>query len=81
MLGIGEKQLAEATNVRYIKGTDNAAEHSIEEVDAGRCQLAAFLNPTKMRQIQMVTDAHETMPQKATFFYPKVFTGLTINKL
>jgi len=81
MLGIGEKQLAEATNVRYVKDTGNAVECSIEEVDAGRCQLAAFMNPTKMRQIQMVTDARETMPQKSTFFYPKVFTGLTINKL
>jgi len=81
ILGIGEKQLAEATNVRYIKDTGNAVEQSIEEVDTGRCQVVAFLNPTKMQQIQMVTDAGERMPQKSTFFYPKIYTGLTINKL
>jgi uncharacterized protein (DUF1015 family) len=34
-----------------------------------------------MQQLKMVTDAGEKMPQKSTFFYPKVYTGLTINKL
>jgi len=29
----------------------------------------------------MVTDAGERMPQKSTYFYPKIYTGLTINKL
>jgi uncharacterized protein (DUF1015 family) len=28
-----------------------------------------------------VADAHETMPQKSTFFYPKVLTGLCIHTL
>jgi uncharacterized protein (DUF1015 family) len=28
-----------------------------------------------------VTDAGERMPQKSTYFYPKMFTGVTINKL
>ena len=81
LLGIGEQQLAEGSNVEYIKGIGNAVEGSIQEVEAGRKQLMFFLNPTKMQQIQMVTAAGERMPQKSTFFYPKMYTGLTINKL
>jgi len=29
----------------------------------------------------MVADHGERMPQKSTYFFPKVYTGLTINKL
>jgi uncharacterized protein (DUF1015 family) len=34
-----------------------------------------------MRQVHEVTAAGEKMPQKSTFFFPKMHTGLTINKL
>jgi len=81
LLNIGEKQLAEGSNVEYIKSIGNAVERSIEEVDIGRKQLVFFLNPTRMQQVQMVTAAGERMPQKSTFFYPKMYTGLTISKL
>jgi uncharacterized protein (DUF1015 family) len=39
------------------------------------------MNPVKMQQLKLVTDAGERMPQKSTYFYPKIFTGLTIQKL
>ncbi|MGB2808306.1 MAG: DUF1015 domain-containing protein [Sedimentisphaerales bacterium] len=81
LLGIGEKELASGGNVEYIKDTGSAVDESIAEVDAGRKQVAFFVKPPKMQQLKMVTDAGEKMPQKSTFFYPKVHTGLTINKL
>ena len=49
-------------------------------LDEGAKQAALFMNPTKMKQIEMVTATGERMPQKSTFFYPKVYTGLVINK-
>jgi uncharacterized protein (DUF1015 family) len=39
------------------------------------------MNPPKIEQIQKVADAGEKMPQKSTYFYPKMYTGLTVNKL
>ena len=39
------------------------------------------MNPIKMSQLIGVTDAGERMPQKSTYFYPKMYAGLTINKL
>jgi len=81
MLGIGENQLASGDNIEYIKDTDNAIDESIAKVDRGQKQAAFFMNPVKMQQLKMVTAAGEKMPQKSTFFYPKMYTGLTIYKL
>ncbi len=53
----------------------------IERVDARRKQIAFFTNPVKMRHLVAVADAGERMPHKSTYFYPKMFTGLTIQKL
>jgi uncharacterized protein (DUF1015 family) len=81
LLGIGEKQLADGTRLEYIKDTDKAIDESIAKVDAGQKQVAFFMNPVKMEQLKMVTAVGEKMPQKSTYFYPKIYTGLTINKL
>jgi uncharacterized protein (DUF1015 family) len=81
LLGIGEKELTEGSNVEYAKDTSDAIDGSIRIVDNGEKQAAFFMNPPKIEQIQMVTDQGERMPQKSTYFYPKVYTGLTIDKL
>jgi len=81
LLGIDQERLAEGENLQYVKGTPNAITDSIAQVDAGQKQAAFFMNPVKMQQLKMVTEAGERMPQKSTYFYPKVYTGLTINKL
>lgn len=81
LLDIDEKKLASGSNVEYIKDADDAIDESITKVDAGKKQAAFFLNPIKMQQLKMVTEAGERMPQKSTYFFPKMHTGLTINKL
>lgn len=50
-------------------------------VDEGRYQVAFFLNPTKIEQVKKIADQREKMPQKSTYFYPKLLSGLVINKL
>lgn len=80
-LGIGEKQLASESNIEYIKDVGNAIDDSIASVDGEKNQVVFFMNPTRIEQVQQVAAAGEKMPQKSTFFYPKIFTGLTINKL
>ena len=81
LLGIDKDKLARNENLQYVKDTPNAIEDSIAQIDAGRKQAAFFMNAVKMQQLMAVTDAGERMPQKSTYFYPKVFTGLTIHKL
>ena len=84
-LGIDREKLASGTIgggsfVEYIKGIGDAVDASIEKVDRG-AQAVFFMNPTKVREVETVAGNFETMPQKSTFFYPKVYTGFTINKL
>jgi uncharacterized protein (DUF1015 family) len=81
LLGIDQEKLAEGENLQYVKDTPNAIADSIAQVDSGQKQVAFFMNPVKLQQLKMVTEAGERMPQKSTYFYPKVYTGLTINKL
>jgi len=79
-LGIDEKTQAQGGNIEYVKDTGEGIVDCVSQVDKGAKQAAFFVNPTKMKQIEQVTAAGERMPQKSTFFYPKVFTGLVINK-
>ncbi|MHC4457410.1 MAG: DUF1015 domain-containing protein [Planctomycetota bacterium] len=80
-LGINEEKLAAGGYIEYIKDTDNAFEQSIRRVDSGEEQIVFFMNPVKIQQVKSVTALGEMMPQKSTYFYPKMYTGLTINKL
>jgi uncharacterized protein (DUF1015 family) len=43
--------------------------------------LAFFLNPVKLSQLKEIAMLGEKMPQKSTFFYPKLITGLLFNDL
>ena len=78
-LGIDDNALAAKTNLEYVKDTPDAVDDCIAKVDSNKIQAAFFTNPEKMDQIRMVSDANEKMPQKSTYFFPKVYTGLTVN--
>jgi uncharacterized protein (DUF1015 family) len=50
-------------------------------VRSGDASLAFTCNPTSTAEIIAVSDAGEVMPQKSTYFYPKVPTGLVLSPL
>ena len=43
--------------------------------------MVFFLNPTRVEEVIQVAGNGEKMPQKSTFFYPKLITGLVVNPL
>ena len=47
----------------------------------GFAQLAIIVRPTPMNAVRDVSHANELMPQKSTFFFPKLATGLFVNPL
>jgi uncharacterized protein (DUF1015 family) len=57
----------------------NAAEF-IESVDKHPTHIAFLLNPVKAQAIISLALNNEKMPPKTTYFYPKVLSGLLINK-
>jgi uncharacterized protein (DUF1015 family) len=81
ILGIGDEALAGESNIEYIKDIGEAVDEAIGKVDEKQKQVLFFMNPTRVEQVRAVAAENEKMPQKSTFFYPKIFSGLTINKL
>ena len=77
LMGIDAENMAKQINLTYVKQIDNA----VKSVDNGTADCAFILNPTKISEICDVSSAGEKMPQKSTYFYPKLITGLVINKL
>jgi len=57
------------------------ADMFVREVDKNPALIAFFLNPVKFEQIASLALKGERMPSKSTYFYPKVLSGLVINKL
>ncbi|MBN1539415.1 MAG: DUF1015 domain-containing protein [Candidatus Thermoplasmatota archaeon] len=85
MLGIDKEKLLHGTMtgggyVVYIKGIGDAVDESIKQVNEG-AQAVFFMNPTRIDEVEAVSKNFECMPQKSTFFHPKVWTGFTIYKL
>lgn len=76
ILGIPEKD-QDLNRIRIIKNRGRA----IDLVRGGEFQMAFLLNPPKVEEVQEVASEGEVMPQKSTFFYPKLPTGLVINKI
>jgi uncharacterized protein (DUF1015 family) len=58
-----------------------AAMEAAKEVRAGRGTVALYLNPLRAEDVFRVTAAGQTLPQKSTFFYPKLPTGLLFRSL
>ena len=69
--------MANGVNLSYTRSKDEA----IAAVRSGEIQAAFLLNPTKIREIRDVAAAGEKMPQKSTYFYPKLITGLVMNRM
>ena len=81
VLSIDEQRFARSENVEFVKDSPNLIDDSISLIDAGQSQVLFLMNPVKMEQMKKVTAAGERMPQKSTYFYPKMYTGLVIQKL
>ena len=77
VLGISEKD-QEMVKVEFVKGN----EETLKQVkDNPECQFGFFLKPPLMREVFLTARNDELMPQKSTFFYPKVYSGLVIYKM
>ncbi len=75
LLGIDRAAQEAKTNIDYIKDTKKA----IERCNANDGQACFLMNATPVSQVVAVSDAGEVMPQKSTFFYPKIASGMVFN--
>lgn len=77
VLGIGAQQLSAQSNVSYTRDVPGAS----ESVDRGESQMAFLMNATRIEEVRAVAAAGDKMPQKSTFFYPKLLTGMVMRVL
>ncbi|MDP3143713.1 MAG: DUF1015 domain-containing protein [Candidatus Omnitrophota bacterium] len=59
----------------------NGIDEAMRIVDDGQADVAFLLNSIKVSQLRDIAVAGERMPPKTTYFYPKVLSGLVVNKL
>jgi uncharacterized protein (DUF1015 family) len=51
-------------------------DEAVRAVDAGEAEVAVLMRPTRIEDVFAVAQRGETMPQKSTYFYPKLVSGL-----
>jgi uncharacterized protein (DUF1015 family) len=74
VLGIDRAAQEAKTHLDYVKDTQQA----LDRIAAGDGQVCFIMNPTPVAHVRAVADAGEVMPQKSTFFYPKIASGIVL---
>jgi uncharacterized protein (DUF1015 family) len=78
-LGVTPDDIRAGDRVTYTRDAEAAVNAARAGTDGA--SLAALLNPTPPEAMRDVAQAGDRMPQKSTYFYPKLMTGLVINPL
>jgi uncharacterized protein (DUF1015 family) len=83
LLGLDHVRIVNEKLMTYFSDPDEAIDVAVKKsiADDTVTPLLFLLNPTKVRQVIDVADQGEIMPHKSTYFYPKIMTGLLLNKL
>lgn len=74
------KDLRSDKRIDFVGGLRGLGELK-RRVDSGEMKMALALYPVSMRQIMDIADSGNIMPPKATWFEPKLRSGLVIHKL
>jgi len=75
ILGINDDNLED--HVRYTRVDEDA----IRFIAEGKYDLSFLMNPTKIEELKKIAEAGEHMPQKSTYFLPKMLSGLVMYKM
>lgn len=76
-LGIDAEKLRNQAHIIYTRDASEA----FGLVDSGERQVAFLVNHIPVKAVLDIASAGEKMPQKATYFYPKLLSGLALRKL
>lgn len=77
VLGLAPEKQVSGETIRYSQD-EHAVLQALEKEDF---QAAFILNPPRADEVLAIANRGETMPQKSTYFYPKLPSGLIVNKI
>jgi uncharacterized protein (DUF1015 family) len=76
-LGIPGKEQRQSENIEFDRSFSDCLKKLIQE----EAQLAIIVNGVSMEEIKKVCQSGYTMPQKSTYFYPKVIAGFLFSSI
>ena len=71
--------MPEIPNDQFIYTHDET--ETIDAVNSGKAKIAILLPPPSVDDVLSISRAALTMPQKSTYFYPKVPSGIAYNPI
>lgn len=77
ILGMAPEQQESGDTVRYFDDEETI----LQTLEKEEFQAAFLLNAPKAEEVLAIAAAGEKLPQKSTYFYPKLSSGLIVNKL
>ncbi|MGH7793621.1 MAG: DUF1015 domain-containing protein [Candidatus Binatia bacterium] len=77
ILGMAPEQQESGDTIRYFQDEETI----LQTLEKEEFQAAFLLNAPKAEELLAVVAAGEKMPQKSTYFYPKLNSGLIVNKI
>ena len=77
MLGITPEAMRSQANLVYEEDDRKV----FDAVENGDIQVGFIVKPTTVQQVRDISQTGEVMPQKSTYFYPKIMTGLVMHRL
>jgi uncharacterized protein (DUF1015 family) len=75
-----DPELVERLGPKDVTYTPSASE-AVAAVDRGEAEAAFLLRPTRIEDVWEVAGRGDVMPQKSTFFYPKLTSGLLFHPI
>ncbi|MGN1125772.1 MAG: DUF1015 domain-containing protein [Candidatus Gastranaerophilaceae bacterium] len=76
-LGFTQEEQMAQDGILYIKQESEA----FDMIDTGKAEASFIMAYPKIQDIKRISEAGERMPQKSTYFYPKLLSGIVINPL
>jgi uncharacterized protein (DUF1015 family) len=77
IFGLRADEIRKGGNIEYTIDFGGA----LDAVADGRADGAFLMNPPSIKDVERVSDAGATMPEKSTYFHPKLLTGLVMNPI
>ncbi len=77
VIGIEGKEQRNSEEIGYERNFTEC----LTQVLQGKAQAAFIVNPVKMDEVQKVCQSGYTLPQKSTYFYPKVISGFVFGDI
>ncbi|MEW6288218.1 MAG: DUF1015 domain-containing protein [Thermodesulfobacteriota bacterium] len=83
LLGLSHERCDNEGLIAYFSDPDDALDNAVKVAaeNGDRSPILFLMNHTPVAQVKKIADENLIMPHKSTYFYPKILTGLLINRL